>query len=172
MFGFVFGTLCLIGLFALLRRRHHYRFAHYACGPGHGFGYVAPSGDSPWVRRSRRRRGDWIRDMFEQLDTTPGQEKAILKSIEALRQQMTNGRSELDAVRKQVAQALGGDELDETILSAALERVEDLIAQTKLELMRALTEVHASLDGNQRKELAEMIADGFVPRRYNYERMF
>ena len=54
----------------------------------------------------------------------------------------------------------------EAVLSAALEKVDSLMARTKLELTTALTEIHASLDGEQRRELAELIAEG--PRRRDY----
>ncbi|MET0387496.1 MAG: periplasmic heavy metal sensor [Polyangiales bacterium] len=180
MFGFVFGTLCLFGLFATLRRRrmwgHAYGWGGHGFG-GHGWGSHGFGGHGfapfaaypPWARR-RGRSAYWLRQIFEQMDTTPGQEKAIVKSIESFKEHMAVSRNELHDVRKQVAQALGGDVLDESVLSAALDRVEELIARTKLELTTALTEVHASLDGRQRKELAELISEGLVGRRFGYER--
>jgi uncharacterized membrane protein len=104
--------------------------------------------------------------LFERLDTTPGQEKVIMKGLDSITDQMESGRRELRDVRRQVAQALGGDVLDEAVLSAALEKVDSLMAKTKLELTTALTEIHAALDGEQRRELAELIAEG--PRRRDY----
>jgi uncharacterized membrane protein len=174
MIGFVFGTVCLVALLATVRRRH--MWSHYAYGMGHhgfhhGHGHY---GFPPWARQARVRYGSrksyWVHALFEQLDTTPGQEKAILKSMETFTEQMAHGRTELVAVRKQVAQALGGDQLDESVLSAALEKVEDLIAKTKLELTHTLTEIHASLDGQQRKLLAELISDGLTPRNFGFGR--
>ncbi|MEY4575748.1 MAG: hypothetical protein RL701_451, partial [Pseudomonadota bacterium] len=158
---------------ATVRRRH--MWSHYAYGMsyGHHHGHY---GFPPWAhglqrrRRQTSRKSYWVHALFEQLDTTPGQEKAILKSMETFTEQMAHGRGELVAVRKQVAQALGGDELDESVLSAALEKVEDLIVKTKLELTQTLTEIHASLDGQQRKLLAELIADGLTPRNFGFER--
>lgn len=168
MLGFVFGTVCLLVLVAKLRRRAHYGYAYGmgrgACDAGAYYGYP------PWAGRMRgmghgrhARMRLWLRGLFERLETTPGQEKAIMKSIHGLEERLVDGRGELREVRKQVAQALGGDELDETILSAALVRVEDLIAKTKLDLVQMLTDIHASLDGRQRKELAEIVAEGMGP---------
>jgi Spy/CpxP family protein refolding chaperone len=172
MFGFVFGTICLIGLFATLRRRAMWSYAY---GMGYGGYRSAFYGYPPWARhrhghgygRGYSPRSFWLRSVFEQLDTTPGQEKAIVKSIDGLTDHMASSRRELGEVRKEVAQALGGDVLDESVLTAALERVEDLIAKTKLELVQALTAIHASLDGKQRRELAELISDG-LPRGGHY----
>ena len=160
MFGVFFGTLCLVGLFATLKHRRH----GYAFGGPFGFGRHSHYGRPPWAERfARERKRWWLRSLFERLDTTPGQEKLIMKGIDAVTDQMETGRRELRDVRRQVAQALGGDVLDEAVLGAALERVETLMAQSKLELTHALTEIHAALDGEQRRELAELIAEG--PRR-------
>jgi uncharacterized membrane protein len=174
MIGFVFGTVCLVLLLAKLRRRAHY--GAYAYGMGRGCGdYGAYYGYPPWARRVRdfgngrhQRTRLWLRAAFERLETTPGQEKAIMKSVHGFEEQLLHGRGELTEVRKQVAQALGGDELDETILSAALVRVEDLIAKTKLDLAQMLTEIHASLDGQQRKALAELVAEGVSRRSFGF----
>jgi uncharacterized membrane protein len=74
---------------------------------------------------------------------------------------MSGGRQELAAARKELAQALGGDVLDQNALNAALARVEGLFGKARVELNQALTDVHSALDGRQRKALAELIADGF-----------
>lgn len=163
MFGFIVGTLCLLGLIAALRRRHYgyYGMARYGCGPGHGYGHGY--GFRHGYGGAYRGRGRWLatRWVFEQLDTTPGQEKAIRKTLDELRERLVSGRDDLQAARKEVAQAVGGDVLDETALKAASDRVEGLFDKTRSELGQALLEVHATLDGAQRKALAELIAEGF-----------
>jgi len=165
MFGVFFGIVCLVGLFATLR---HGRYG-YAFGGPFGFRRHGHYGHPPWAARFAREKRRWfLRNLFERLDTTPGQEKVIMKGIDAISDQMETGRRELRDVRRQVAQALGGDVLDEAVLGSALERVEDLMAKTKLELTQALMEVHAALDGEQRRELAELIAEGPRGRDYRY----
>ena len=82
-----------------------------------------------------------------------------MKNIDDMTDQLAENRRELREVRKQVAQALGGDVLDEGVLGAALTRVDDMLAKTNLQLGRALTEVQAALDGEQRRELAELLAE-------------
>jgi hypothetical protein len=166
MFGFFIGIACLIGLFATLR--HHYGFGYGYGGWHHHGRHSLGYGHPPWGWRHGPRRFA-MRKLFEHLDTTPGQEKVIVKSVETFTEHMINGREELRDVRKQVAQALGGDELDEQVLTQALERVEGMIGKAKADLKSALQEIHASLDGPQRQRLAEMIAEGpYARRRYRY----
>jgi hypothetical protein len=158
MFGLIIGTLCLFALIATLRGRHHGYFVPYGYhrhwrGGYHGYAdYPGGSGR----RGSRRFAARWL---FEQLDTTPGQEKAIMKSLETLQEQLATGRGELGAARKELAQALGGDVLDQSALTSALSKVEGLFDKARTELIHSLTEVHTALDGKQRKLLAELIAD-------------
>ena len=167
MFGVIFGTICLVALFATVRHRHY----GYALGAPFGFRRHGHYGHPPWaVRFARERRRWFLRSLFERLDTTPGQEKVIMKGIDALSMQMETGRRELRQVRRQVAQAVGSEVLDEAVLGAALERVEDLMAKTKLELTQALTEVHAALDGEQRRQLSELIAEGPHGRDFSSSR--
>jgi hypothetical protein len=159
MFGLFIGTVCLIALFATLRRGRYQRYG--------GLGYHAHwrgYGHHHGRRGGRRMATRWL---FEELDTTPGQEKAILKSIDNLRENLSGSRGELDLARKEVAEAIGGDVLEEPVLNAALNRVDGLIAKARAEVFIVLSETHAALDGNQRKALAELIAE-FRGRRLGY----
>jgi Spy/CpxP family protein refolding chaperone len=164
MFGLIIGTLCLFALIATLRGRHHGHFApfgyHRRGYPGHWGGGYHDYADYPGAGNHRRgRRRFAVRWLFEQLDTTPGQEKAIMKSLETLQEQLASGRGELGAARKELAQALGGDVLDQSALTSALSKVDGLFDKARTELTHSLTEVHTALDGKQRKLLAELIAD-------------
>lgn len=160
MFGLIFGMVCLFALVKTLR--HHYGFAW-----GYGYGGRTRGhfgGGPPWARGGRAfregRQRWFLRRLFEQLDTTPGQEKVIVKHIDSLMDNAATGRRELSDVRRQVAQALTGETLDEASLNAALEKVDDLLAKTKLELTQALSEIHASLDPHQRRDLADLLTYG------------
>jgi len=154
MFGFIIGTVCLIALASTLR--HQYGFAW---GCGYGGRNFSRFGGPPWAARQGRQRW-FLRRVFEQLDTTPGQEKVIVKHVDGLMDHMASGRRELTDVRREVAQVLRGETVDEASLHAALVKVEDLLAKTKLELTQALTEIHASLDPEQRRDLADMLSYG------------
>jgi len=182
--------LCLvviaIGAFAFFKvMRHRYAWGPYAyCGSPFGsFGSRFWDDYSyPWGRvRGRFRRAQtrlarrgarrWLEALFERLDTSPRQERTILEAMDKFWDHLTEGRGELSAVRKQVAQVLASDQLDEGALSAALERVEDLIAKTKQELASVLTEVHSSLDSEQRKELADILSAGPYRRDRDFGRL-
>jgi Spy/CpxP family protein refolding chaperone len=160
MFGLIVGTLCLFALMATLRAR---RYAHYGSLGywRHGYAYAgcAHHDASPYYGGHRDRRRLAMRWLFERLDTTPGQEKAIVKSLETCREHLASGRGELGDARKDLAQALGGDVLDQSALAAAVGRVDTLVERAGVEFSTALSEVHAALDGKQRKQLAELIAE-------------
>jgi hypothetical protein len=170
MFGLFIGTLCLLALIATVRRRrfaylafgHRYGFAYggpfasrwpgYGYGRGHGHGYGHGGGF--------RRGGHARRFVFEWLDTTPGQEKVIAQAAENVRSGMDGSFDELATARKELAIALGGDVLDESALRAALDRAIGVAQKLATELTQVLPSVHSALDGEQRKRLAELIAEG------------
>jgi Spy/CpxP family protein refolding chaperone len=168
MLGLVFGTLCLIALIATLRRRHYHRFmfAHghvggreHWRGPYPDFGY-----GPPWLGYGHGprggRRGGFVRAFFERLDTTPGQEKAIGQALDAAREQLRGARDELSAARKSLATAFGGDVIDGAALDAALGQQKALVDKLGQAVTQGLLSVHEALDGEQRKQLAELIANG------------
>jgi hypothetical protein len=178
MFGFFIGTVCLVLLFANLRRRHYYAaygpfddddrgYGFGGCGRGYGgfgrFGF----GRGFW-HGGRGRRGGYrkfiARQMLTRLDTTPGQEKAIRSAVETLRNSLIDGRDELSSLRRDLAQAFGGDVLDEEALTAGLAKQEAFVNRARGELVSAIRNVHEALDGRQRRQVAEWIAGGFSGR--------
>ena len=168
MFGLFFGIVCLVLLFHTLRRASYGGYGYGLLGPFSGHGHYRRHGHPPWVhgrfRRARRRFA--MRWLFEELETTPGQEKAILSAVDNLRDQLENGRGELDAARNELAQAFGGDVLDEAALNGALARAEGFSSKMRSEVVRGVTEIHGALDGRQRRQIAELIADLRPFRRY------
>jgi Spy/CpxP family protein refolding chaperone len=173
MFGFFIGSVCLVLLFAHLRRRHYY--AAYgpwgddggygyggSCGRGYGgFGF----GRGMWGRGRRGGHRRMIaRHLMTRLDTTPGQEKAIRSAVETLRSSFGDGREELQSVRRDLAQAFGSDALDEQALSAAVSKQEAFVNRTRGELVQAIRNVHEALDPRQRRQVSEWIASGFSRR--------
>lgn len=160
MFGFILGTLCLIALVATLRRRHYgrYAFAHgYFHGPEPYGGYAY---GPPWGRHGHHGRGVVLRVLFERLDTTPGQEKAIVQTVEAARERLRATREELTSARKTLATAIGGDVIDGQSLDAAIEQQKSIAQKFGQELTQALLNTHEVLHGKQRQKLAELIVDG------------
>jgi uncharacterized membrane protein len=147
MFGFVFGTLCLVGFVGVLRRRGWRRYG--GCGGGHFGG------------RHFRQRGGWaMYRAFEALDTSPGQEKAIRGALSELRRELSELRPELAAARSHVAQTLASDRFDAPELEASFERQLASFGRIGPVFSRTLGQIHEALDPDQRRRLARFIEQG------------
>ena len=149
MFGFFFGTLCLIGLVRLVargrwRRRHGY-YGHFH---GHGFyrGY-GPRGA--------------VNAVLSRLDTAPGQEKVIHQALaDFIEQARAQGREVRDT-RRSVSEALRGERLDEARLNEVFGRHDAALDNVRRAGIDALRKVHEALDERQRKLLGDMLESGF-----------
>jgi hypothetical protein len=176
MLGLFIGTLCLFALLATLRRRRYAYFMGYGPHPfwGHGPRACGRSRsyhdlERDWGFRGRRERGRrvFMYDMFRRLDTTPGQEKEIVRLVEGARQRVGETLHELAGARHELAAALGSEVLDGAALDAAFRRGGELFANLGGELQRALSGIHEALDPEQRRQLAELIADGSFGARFS-----
>jgi uncharacterized membrane protein len=98
-----------------------------------------------------------LRSIFERLDTTPGQEKAILAAAEDLREPAERARSEIRESLTEVAQALREDRIDEAKVRQAFSRQRDALAGAQEALLAALGRFHEALNPNQRRLLADWI---------------
>jgi Spy/CpxP family protein refolding chaperone len=145
MFGFVFGTACLAGLFYTLRRGRWHR---------HG-------GPSRWSWRGRMR---WL---FERLDTSPGQEKVIIQAADDLTEAFEKMRDEMSATRAAIARSLRGETFDAATLRELDARHDELIDNLRKTLRTSLSRVHEALDPKQRRELADLLEHGWS---YDYHR--
>jgi Spy/CpxP family protein refolding chaperone len=145
MFGFLFGTACLLGLTATVARSRH-EGRHCRGGRAHGF---------------RARRGRFVMNrLMDRLDTTPGQEKVIREAFEGLMDQLHDARGEFRGTRSEIAQAIRGESLDRGGIEAVFERHDVVIDRVRQNALEAFAKVHETLDERQRKILAEMIESG------------
>ncbi|MFZ5895730.1 MAG: Spy/CpxP family protein refolding chaperone [Myxococcota bacterium] len=146
MFGFFFGAICLGGLAALLFSRPHHRFGHRGhCG---GFG----------GRYGRGRYG--INMAFDRLDTTPGQEKAILAALDELSESARGVRSRVASSRSDVADALRSDHFDSDRVHNVVARHAEDFATLGNSVTATLAKIHEALDPEQRKRLARWLDSG------------
>jgi Spy/CpxP family protein refolding chaperone len=166
MFGFIIGTVCLVGLIKVLRHRHGWGgrdggWHHH--GHGHGYG-----GESATGGFGGGRRRWWLRSIFERLDTTPGQEKAILAALDELRDNRRVVRGEMDLTRADLARAVAGGLVDDATLEETFARHDRLLAQLRVSFVEALKKVTEALDERQRKQVARLLEGGFTGFRGPY----
>jgi Spy/CpxP family protein refolding chaperone len=154
MLGFIFGTVCLFGLLKVLRRgRGWVGYGHHACGPGpSGYGPGAGSGPRRWLLRS----------LFERLETTPGQEKAIMAALDELRENRKVVRDEMQQTRGDVGRAVASGLVDDGALEETFARHDRLLAQLRVSFVEALKKVTEALDERQRKQIADLLEGGFA----------
>lgn len=147
MLGFIIGTVCLIGLVKVLRRGRgwHGRWGHGGYGPvGPGAGF--------------RGRGRWfLRSVFERLETTPGQEKAIVSAIDELRQNRAIVREEAQLTREDVARVVASGLVDDAALEETFARHDRALAQLRVAFVETLKKVSEALDERQRKQVADFL---------------
>jgi Spy/CpxP family protein refolding chaperone len=146
MFGFLFGTACLLGLTATFARSHHY--GHHCHGGHRGRGF-------------RFGRGRFLLNrLLDRLDTTPGQEKVIREAVDTLLDDVREARSELHATRKDVAEAVRAETLDRGAIDGVFERHDQVIDRVRQNALDSFAKVHETLDQRQRRILAELIEAG------------
>ena len=139
MFGFIIGTACLVGLVAVVLRGHRHA--------GHG-----------GLRRYGKRMA--LRRLFERLDTTPGQEKAIVEAVDQFTESAHEVRSELKGSRTDVASALRDDHFDRGRVEELVTRHEPKVRGLTDEVATLLAKVHDVLDERQRGRLADWVESG------------
>jgi Spy/CpxP family protein refolding chaperone len=148
MFGFIIGTVCLIGLVKVLRRGYG-GFGRTGCGWDHGgYGGRWRGFGGPRV---------WLRSIFERLGTTPGQEKAIVSALDELRGNRGAVRKEMEQTRADLAHAISSGLVDDSSLEETFARHDRLLAQVRVSLVEATRKITEALDERQRKQLAELL---------------
>lgn len=135
MFGFIIGTLSLIGLIKVARWGRYGR---------HGGGW------SRWM----------LRRLFQRLDTTPGQEKVIAEAVHDAQRVMWQAREQLFRARSEYARAMRGESFDNEAVNAAFEQQQASIDEVKKTLKEKLQAIHEALDPRQRGLLADLIEFG------------
>jgi hypothetical protein len=177
MFGFLFGTLCLIGLIKVARHgrgwnggchgRGYGGYGGYGGGWGHhrgGHHGWHDDGDAhgSWRERVRGYGGGkfFLRAMFQRLDTTPGQEKVITQAFEDLREKGRAAKTELKAARVEVGKAMRSASFDEVAVGTATAQVEAVIDSMRKAAIDAFAKVHEALDERQRGMFADFIENG------------
>ena len=117
-----------------------------------------------------------LRGLFTRLDTTPGQEKAIVAAVEELMETGRQVHKQGRTAREALAEAMRQPGLDSTTLAGARGKMQGAIDTMSQAVERALSTVHEALDDRQRRTLADLIEEGHAwggpwsghPYRWNH----
>lgn len=146
MFGIFFGILCLIAFFAVWRGR--------LGGGCYGrYGHARRFGRGP---RFARGVHFGLYRVFEELDTSPGQEKAIRSALDELRQSLGALRPRLKETRQSLAAAFADESFDAGAVDRALDGPLEGVAMGRSAVVSAIAKIHEALDSDQRRRLARM----------------
>jgi len=145
MLGFVIGLACLWGLVRVWRGRR-------GCAPW-GFDWGPPRRPSSHDRA----RHFMLRRLFEELDTTPGQEREIRAAVDDVTAAAGNLKDRLFDSRADLGKAFGTEAFDEETMAELLTRHDEPLDELRRAVVGGLARVHAALDPEQRQRLAHWL---------------
>lgn len=167
MFGFLVGTLCLIGLIKVIKhQRYGYAgdgpFGHFGgggCGRarfgGHGHHHGGGMGFFGGFGRMGARGP--LRYVFARLETTPGQEKVISEEVENVMNAVQSVRNDFTNVRQTIANAVRSPVFNNEALAELQVKQDVAIEKVREAIKTSLARIHEALDDKQRQELANII---------------
>jgi hypothetical protein len=165
MVGFIVGAACVVGLVKWLNGGFGWRCGRGGCGYGGHEGWHRGwrgGYGSPMAGRGVGRR--WaLRWLFERLETTPGQERAIVQALDRLAEHRSALREEIRATRTEVGRAVESGLVDDGTFEDTFARHDRSLAQLRVSVVEALKTITETLDERQRRELAAVIAKGGRP---------
>jgi hypothetical protein len=158
----IWGAVGVVALVGMLKRHHRHMYGYGCGGGGHGCG---PDGGG-WGRRGGGFGRRWgfraiLRGLFERLETTPGQEKAIVSAVDELREAMGSAKGEMKGTRKDFADAFRRGPIDEAAVADIFVRHDTIISDTRRKVVEAVGKIHEALDEQQRGHLADILERGF-----------
>jgi hypothetical protein len=143
----------------------------YGDGYGDGYGEYGGRDDrdgwedddfGPFQARRGGRGGGFfgLRAIFERLETTPGQEKAIRAAMDDLRAKGRAVKDDARGMRGDLASALRGETLDAETLGTVASRASGAVDALRDASIGAVLRVHEVLDERQRRIVADLIESG------------
>lgn len=169
MFGFLFGTACLVGLCGVAAAGRRHRWAHGGgCGGGgwhhHRHGQWRDAGF-----QERRRSGmssAVVEILKRRLRVDEEQEPFVDHAARDVKATWKTLHGELDAARADLAQAFRGEVVDDAAVDAIFNRVDAALKTARREVVSAAKQVHAVLEPEQRATAADLLSrdlrDGWV----------
>lgn len=167
MFGFLLGTFCLMGLFAVGSRwfYHHHHWHHrHGHGADWGSRYGRHSG-------SHGRRGEWGGPRFmgegfgraaaevikRRLRVDEDQEDIVDHAMKDVRSAVQAYVEMLKGSRAEVGAAFRGEAVDEAALAGIFARHDEALGRARREVLSAFKQIHAVLTPEQRSVAADWV---------------
>jgi len=156
MFGFLFGTICLILLVKVIFGGRHRRSRGYGgkCGSAHF--------DGGGFKRKGRRGGRGFvgaaKEVFKRrLDLDEDQSDIVDHAFRDLKEAGGELKDVVKESRKDLVDAFSGDKVDDAALAAVFALHDDELATARKNIISALKQIHAVLDPEQREAAAEWL---------------
>jgi hypothetical protein len=154
MFGFIFGTLCVIGLVRL-------GGGHRQCRDEAGW---RPRGTRR--RRGRgeggRRRGMWSRAAAEvfkrRVDVDDDQADLIDHAVSDIHRAVSTFKGDLKGQHGELAEIFSAESLDEAAVEVLFEQQDQALSRARRQVLSALKQVHGVLDEEQRGLASELLS--------------
>jgi Spy/CpxP family protein refolding chaperone len=143
MFGFLIGTLSLIGLVKVIRR------GRWGGGGWHGGGGYG-GGRNRWM----------LRRLFQRLDTTPGQEKVISEAFDELQEKARGIREGFMKTRSTFAKSVRGEAFDTESVREAFEGQQAAVEELKKSVLASFQKIHEALTPEQRSVAGDLLEFG------------
>ncbi len=139
--------LVLVGIAALV-------IGATAFALGHGF-------QEKWKERGEGRpHGDMVEHISRELNLTDAQKEQVKAIIEAQRSAEEARETKLDDLRKQIDASTANGQFDETQVRALANQEAQLMADSKVEHIRAHSKIYSLLNAEQRAKADEMMKRG------------
>ncbi len=169
MFGFLVGTMSLVGLCGVMAAGRRHAYAGGGCGGGR-FGHHHRH--ARWAdegARERRRAGmstALVEILKRRLGVDEEQEPLVDHAARDVRATWKTLHGELDAAKAELAAAFRGEAFDDAAVEATFSRVDAALKVARREVVSAARQVHAVLEPEQRARAADLLSrdlsDGWV----------
>ncbi len=156
MFGFILGTLSLIGLIKVVGGGHRSHWGRHGHRSHHRRGWRGG--------RGRTGGGGFWRAGAEvlkrRLDLDEDQGDIVDHALKDLRESTKEFKEVLKDSREDLADAFRGDKVDDASLAAIFARHDEELVSSRRGIVSALKQIHAVLDEEQRNRAADWLGNG------------
>jgi Spy/CpxP family protein refolding chaperone len=159
MIGLALG-LGVLGFFIAHRARRHALAHGGGCGRWGGWNHHHHGGWYGYGGYGGGRGDGWLRFVSARLDTTPAQERVIQREVTGLVETARDARRNAFSGKADLARAIGSPVFDADAATAGFAGVTKAVDDLRARAVEALRNIHAVLDDEQRKQLAELVDSG------------